>query len=33
MSVEAIQRVRASKTGSMVDGSSSCCSLKRTEPS
>ncbi len=33
MSVEAIQRVRSSKTGAMVDGSSSCCSLKRTEPS
>src|SRR5271165_1545099 len=31
--VEATQRVRASKTGAMVDGSSSCCSLKRTEPS
>ena len=33
MSVEAIQRVRPSKTGAMVEGSSSCCSLKRTEPS
>ena len=33
ISVEAIQRVRSSKTGAMVDGSSSCCSLKRTEPS
>ena len=33
ISVEAIQRVRSSKTGAMVDGSSSCASLKRTEPS
>ena len=33
ISVEAIQRVRPSKTGAMVDGSSSCCSLKRIEPS
>ena len=33
MSVEAIQRVRASKTGVTVEGSSSCCSEKRTEPS
>ena len=33
ISVEAIHRVSASNTGSMVDGFSSCCSLKRTEPS
>ena len=33
ISVEAIQRVRSSKTGTRVDGSSSCCSLKRSEPS
>ena len=33
ISVEAIQRVRPSKTGAMEEGSSSCCSLKRTEPS
>ena len=33
MRVEAIQRVRPSKTGAMDEGSSSCCSVKRTEPS
>lgn len=33
ISVEAIQRVRPSKTGASVAGSSSCCSLKRTDPS
>ncbi len=33
MSVEAIQRVRPSKTGVIESGSSSWCSLKRTEPS
>ncbi len=33
ISVEAIQRVRPSNTGAMEAGSSSCCSLKRTEPS
>ena len=33
ISVEAIQRVRSSKTGVMVVVSSSCCSLKRMEPS
>ena len=31
--VEAIQRVRSSKTGAIVEVSSSCCSLKWIEPS
>ena len=33
ISLEAMKRARSSKTGTSDDGSSSCCSLKRSEPS